>query len=53
MIALSRITDNEIADRERVLFKKFSGTETEFECHNYLLIPYVDKLTKIAETDEI
>ena len=53
VIALSRIADAEIAVGEKVLFKKYSGTETEFEGHNYLLIPYADILAKIVETDEI
>ncbi len=53
VIALSRIVDAEIAVGEQVLFKKYSGTETEFEGHNYLLIPYADILAKIVETDEI
>jgi chaperonin GroES len=53
VVALSNITDSEIAVGETVLFKKYSGTETEFEGHNYLLIPYTDILAKIVETDEI
>jgi chaperonin GroES len=53
VIALSRLADPEIAVGEKVLFKKYSGTETEFEGHSYLLIPYADILAKIVETDEI
>lgn len=53
VVSLSRIADAEIAVGEKVLFKKYSGTETEFEGHNYLLIPYADILAKIVETDEI
>lgn len=53
VVALSRIADAEIAAGEKVLFKKYSGTETEFEGRNYLLIPYADILAKIVETDSI
>ena len=53
VIALSSIVDAEIAVGDSVLFKKYSGTETEFEGQNYLLMPYADILAKIVATDEI
>ena len=53
VVALSRIADAEVAAGEKVLFKKYSGTETEFEGHTYLLIPYADILAKIVETESI
>jgi chaperonin GroES len=51
--ALSKLSDQEIAIGERVLFKRFSGTETELDGKKYLLIPYSDILAKIVETEEI
>jgi chaperonin GroES len=53
VVSISRIADAEIAVGEKVLFKKYSGTDTELEGHKYLLIPYADILAKIVETDEI
>jgi chaperonin GroES len=53
VVSLSTIADAEIAVGEKVLFKKYTGTETELEGHNYLLVPYADILAKIVETDEI
>ena len=53
VIAMSNIENAEIAVGDTVLYKAFSGTETEFEDKKYLLIPYVDLLAKVVETDEI
>jgi chaperonin GroES len=53
VLALSRIADAEITVGEKVLFKKYSGTETELNGTNYLLIPYADIIAKFVETDEI
>ena len=53
VVSMSQIADAEIAVGEKVLFKKYSGSETEFEGKNYLLIPYADILAKIVETEEI
>lgn len=51
--AISQMDDSEIAIGETVLYKKYSGTETEFEGRRYLLIPYSDILAKIIQTEEI
>jgi len=38
---------------DTVFYKKFSGTELEFETKKYLIIPYADLLAKLVETEEI
>jgi chaperonin GroES len=53
VVAMSNIENAEIAVGDMVLYKAFSGTETEFEGKKYLLIPYADLLAKVVETDEI
>jgi chaperonin GroES len=53
VIAMSSIENAEIAVGDKVLFKSFSGTETEFEGRKYLLIQYAEILAKIVETEEI
>ncbi len=53
VIALSSIENAEIAVGDSVLYKGFSGTETEFEGKKYLLIQYADVLAKIVETETI
>jgi len=53
VVSMSNIDNAEIKVGDMVLFKKYSGTETEFEGKKYLLIPYADLLAKIVETEEI
>jgi chaperonin GroES len=53
VISLSKIDSVEIEVGDTVLYKKYSGTETEFEGKKFLLIPYADILAKIVETEEI
>ncbi len=53
VLSLSTIENAEIAVGDTVLFKKYSGTELEFEGRKYLLMPYADILAKIVETEEI
>ncbi len=53
VIAMSSIENSEVAVGDTVLYKEFSGTETEFEGKKYLLLPYADILAKVVETDEI
>ena len=53
VVAISSIENAEISVGESVLYKEFSGTETEFEGKKYLLIPYTDIIAKIVETEEI
>lgn len=53
VIAISNVENPEISAGDRVIFKKYAGTEIEFEGKKYLLIPYGDLLAKIVETEEI
>lgn len=53
VIAIGNVDNPEIAAGDRVIFKKFAGTEIEFEGKKYLLVPYSDLLAKIVETEEI
>ena len=53
VIAMSAIENTEISVGDHVLYKDFTGTETEFEGKKYLLLPYADILAKVVETDEI
>ena len=53
VVALSNIENAEIAVGDLVLYKAFSGTETEFEGKQYLLVQYSELLAKIVETEEI
>lgn len=53
VVAVGNIENAEISVNDLVVFKKFSGTEIEFEGKTYLLIPYADLLAKIVETESI
>lgn len=53
VLSLSTIENSELNVGDTVLFKKYSGTEIEFEGRKYLLMPYADILAKIVETEEI
>jgi len=53
VVAISNIENAEIEVGDVVLYKGFSGTETEFEDKKYLLLPYADILAKVVETEEI
>lgn len=50
---ISTIENSEIAIGDTVLYKAFSGTETEIEGKKYLLLPYADILAKVVETEAI
>jgi chaperonin GroES len=53
VVGLSNIDNAEISVGDTVLFKEYSGTETEFEGKKYLVLPYADILAKIVETESI
>jgi chaperonin GroES len=53
VIGISNIENPEISVGDVVLFKEFSGTETEFEGRKYLILPYADVLAKVVETESI
>lgn len=50
---MSTIENAEVSVGDLVVFKKYSGTEIEFEGKTYLVLPYSDLLAKIVETEEI
>lgn len=53
VVAVGNIENPGITVGDLVVYKKYSGTELEFEGHKYLFIPYADLLAKIVETEEI
>ena len=53
VVALGNIENPEILAGDTVFYKKFSGTEVDFEGKKYLFIPYADLLAKIMETESI
>lgn len=53
VIAVGNIENSEISVGDQVIFKKFSGTDIEFEKKEYIVVPYSDILVKIVETEEI
>ncbi len=53
VLAVGNIENAEISVGDTVIYKKFSGTELEFDGKSYLSIPYADLLAKIVETEEI
>lgn len=53
VVGMSNIDNPEILVGDTVLFKEYSGTETEFEGKKFLVIPYADILAKVVETESI
>ena len=53
VVALGNIENPGIAAGDTVFYKKFSGTEVDFEGKKYLFIPYADLLAKVMETESI
>jgi len=53
VVAIGIIENPAIALGDVVLFKKYSGTEVDFEGKKLLVIPYADLLAKVVETEEI
>jgi chaperonin GroES len=53
VVAIGNIENPGISVGDTVFYKKFSGTELEFETKKYLIIPYADLLAKLVETEEI
>ena len=53
VLAIGTIENPAIAIGDLVLFKKYSGTELDYEGKKMLVIPYADLLAKVVETDEI
>ncbi len=53
VIAIGNIENAGIVVGDMVVYKKFGGTEFDFEGGKYLMIAYDDLLAKIVETEEI
>lgn len=53
VLAIGNVENPEISVGDKVVFKKYAGTELEFEGKKYLMVPYADLLAKIVETEEI
>ncbi len=53
VVAISNIENAEIAPGDKVLYKKYSGTEIDFDGKKYLLLPYSEILSKVVETESI
>ncbi len=53
VVAIGNVENPGIVVGDIVFYKKFSGTEFEFEAKKYLTVPYADLLAKIVETEEI
>ncbi len=53
VMAIGNVENPEIAAGDRVIYKKYAGTEVEFEGRKYLLVPYGDLLAKVVETETI
>ncbi len=53
VVAIGNIENPGITIGDTVFYKKFSGTEFDFEGKQYLMVLYADLLAKIVETEEI
>ena len=53
VVALGNIENPGIGVGDFVYFKKFSGSEVEYNGKNLLFIPYSDLLAKIVDTEKI
>lgn len=53
VVALGNIENPGVAAGDVVLYKKYGGTEVDFNGKKYLFVPYGDLLAKIVETESI
>jgi len=53
VVAVSNIENAEIAPGDEVLYKKYAGTEIDYNGKKYLLLPYAEILSKVVETESI
>lgn len=53
VVALGNIENPGVVAGDVVLYKKYSGTEVDFEGKKYLFVPYAELLAKIVETEAI
>jgi len=53
VVAISTIENAEIAPGDEVLYKRYAGTEIDYNGRKYLLLPYSEILSKVVETESI
>ncbi|MCK3685051.1 co-chaperone GroES [Maribellus sp. YY47] len=53
VVAISTIENAEIAPGDEVLYKRYAGTEIDFNGKKYLLLPYSEILSKVVLTESI
>ena len=53
VVAIGNVENPEISVGDTVFYKRYSGTEFDFEQKKYLMVPYADLLAKIVETEAI
>ena len=53
VVALGNIDNPGVAAGDVVIYKKYAGTELEFDGKKFLFVPYADLLAKIVETEAI
>jgi len=53
VVAISNIENAEIAPGDEVLYKRYAGTEIDFNGKKYLLLPYSEILSKVVTTESI
>ncbi len=53
VVAISTIENAEIAPGDEVLYKRYAGTEIDYNGKKFLLLPYSEILSKVVETESI
>lgn len=53
VVAIGNIENPGISVGDIVFYKKYGGTEFDFESKQFLMVPYADLLAKIVETEAI
>lgn len=53
VVAIGNVENPEISVGDTVFYKKYSGTEFEFDGNKFMMVPYADLLAKVVETEAI
>lgn len=53
VLAVGNVENAGITVGDVVLFKKYAGTEVDYDGRKYLILPYAELLAKIVETEMI
>ncbi|PLX04221.1 MAG: co-chaperone GroES [Marinilabiliales bacterium] len=53
VVSIGNIENPAISIGDTVFYKKFAGSEFDFEGKKFLIIPYADLLAKVVETESI